>query len=470
MIEAQRDQVLSTSKPSTDEPSSSTIQSNPVESTSKPAVTEANQDKNNEGEKSLCNHLPTYDSEEIQKVFREETTFKNGTIKGKFTYINFDQRYRLVHYTRLPYGPVKIDQVEELGRPKSGDNGQRAPSAPQEIPNAVLQLRNLLPNSMFGFPFLTPNSGQLKPRDGEDDKSNMYFYSTDSLSTPNLMNARIPLSLLPGQRVKIGQLSGLASSDPLAHSYLEHSTSPLKLNNIHQLTRPFGMPASTSSDDKVVDKSEGISVGSAEHSVSQFQYANSADDGHQLDASKPYSYPYFEPRMQIHSPVHYQYAPLSPVQPFAAQHHYQTHHLTSFGSQPHQSHQPHDHEHYMAQYMLAHPVATSGSFNDQARPENSRLRLRVKSSKSLNVNQGTKSAQLRTQPSEGHFSAPANSPMQMLNQRNQQQHHRRLGKQSHQLKLAQANSSPVVYHVLRNPSGRVYTQYNQGYAVAYDHE
>ncbi|KAG9511417.1 hypothetical protein GZH46_00011, partial [Fragariocoptes setiger] len=70
-----------------------------------------------EGKSNDCNYLPTYDHDEVQKVFREETTFSNGTIKGKFTYISYDQRYRLVHYTRLPYGPVKVDRVEELGKP-----------------------------------------------------------------------------------------------------------------------------------------------------------------------------------------------------------------------------------------------------------------------------------------------------------------------------------------------------------------
>jgi hypothetical protein len=431
--------------------------------------------------------LPTYNSDEIQKVFREETTFKNGTIKGKFTYINFDQRYRLVHYTRLPYGPVKIDRVEELGKPKQdGSNASTTAPVSSDIPNAVLQLRNLLPNSLFGFPFLGPNTGQraqlplLNPRENNgptnrQDDSSMYFYSTDSLATPNLYNSRVPVSLLPGQRVKPNQ--------PVVST--QHSP-----QGVHaQQQGAFGMPNLQNDYSPQLNKLEDLAPPKAFRSdyemppiSHQFQYSNLPT---QISATpnsdKGIVFSYYTTNSY---PVQYQYSP-SVYQPYPLRIHHPP--VMTPSMEPllsHQAHQPHSHEHYMAPFMFAHSAEQQQQQQQQQQShqsqlmapnqnDGSRLRLKVKTSKALNVHQvgpnhGTKSAQLRLQPSEGHYSQ-LDSPAK-LHTRSQHRQQQRLGKQNHQLLKSgsSTNQSPVVYHVLRNPYN--HHQYDQGYAVAYDQQ
>lgn len=57
-----------------------------------------------------------------------------------------------------------------------------------------------------------------------DDKLNMYFYSTDSISTLNSPTPRVSFSLLPGQRSKPHQaLSGSPMVDTISHSFLMSS-------------------------------------------------------------------------------------------------------------------------------------------------------------------------------------------------------------------------------------------------------
>lgn len=467
--------------------------------------------KSKEEEKASCNHLPTYDSDELQKVFREETTFRNGTIKGKFTYINFDQRYRLVHYTRLPYGPVKIDRVEELGKPRPDGNNQAVPAGPtmSEIPNAVLQLRNLLPNSLFGFPFLGPNglpraqSPFVGSRDNGaangNDESNMYFYSTDSLSTPNLFNSRVPVSLLPGQRMKATsqQASAAANTQPVESHQGHYGASPMvsPAGTGRQQQLGFGMPNPQDDYSKQLNKLEGSMAPALARSNQptgqQFQYSNplaqsqsppastsssppSSDKGlvfsYYTSHAHPAHHSYFPSVYQPYPlPVYHHHSMMAPsMEPIGQQQQQQPQHHHHHA----QAHQPHSHEHYMAPFMFAQPA--EHQHLQLANNDGSRLRLKVKTSKALNVNQmsghGTKSAQLRLQPSDGHYSQ-LDSPVAKLHQRNQQQQRQqqRLGKQNHQLLRSSqpANQSPVVYHVLRKPYNQ---QYDQGYAVAYDHD
>jgi len=460
-------------------------------------TSEQDNKRNDKGPVPSCNHLPSYQHEEIQKVFREETTFRNGTIKGKFTYINFDSRYRLVHYTRLPYGPVKIDLVEELGKPEqhpsnggagsTAANGSGSSTSLTEIPNAVLQLRNLLPTSLFGFPFLGPNSGRLGPfvgatRDAntpEDDHSNMYFYSTDSLSTPNLLTPRVPVSLLPGQRLRQVSASNSPSADALTQSYLQHSLAAITAPAQQESTKP---PASASHDleqqssfrkptpPSMMTEREQIpkqqqqqmqySFPQHENRALAYEYFSS-----QQSAQLQPSYSQFHPPMPVYTnqPLEFSYDQMrAPVNLDNSQY-------VNFQ----QAHQPHSHEHYIAPFMFAQPPKQNGELNT-----NSRLRLRVKTAKSLNnIDNGTKSAQLRL------HSSPGTSVIQQPQQQQQQtQHHyhhhhyhkgqprQRLGKQNQDLKST--NNLPIVYHVLRNPVGRTFTvpQSNQGYAIAFDHD
>lgn len=450
------------------------------ETTTQSSVDKKDEEKKEE-DKQSCNHLPTYEAEEIQKVFREETTYKNGTIKGKFTYINFDQRYRLVHYTRLPYGPVKIDLVEELGRPEQTNSNQSSPtsnSSSNEVPNAVLQLRNIIPNSLFGFPFIGPQQANNKPiehkTENEDDKSNTYFYSTDTISTPNLLTPSVPVSLLPGQRK-------FSNQQPL-QSYVETANqSPVDSSSTQsaalEAAKLIGSSSASNHDQKV---REGVLFGSPANQH-QFQYATLA-----LQAAEPsksgllYSY---HTQQQHPTSSQYQYSPL-PLYSFHQPNYYSARQSISppqqvafnkpvksdnnIHSEPlstpigHQMHQPHSHQHYVAPFMFSQPP---GINNDQ--PEASRLRLRVKTAKALNGQQETfgKSAQLRASHG-GIYSAPINSPVQ----NHRLQHRQRSGKQNQELRST-VNTSPVVYHVLRSPVGRMYNlpQYNQEYAMAYDH-
>lgn len=451
---------------------SSTNSTSPASETTTPSQVDKKDDAKED--KQSCNHLPTYEAEEIQKVFREETTYKNGTIKGKFTYINFDQRYRLVHYTRLPYGPVKIDLVEELGRPEQNGNQSSPNSNSNEVPNAVLQLRNILPNSLFGFPFIGPQTTQAnKPAEHKlengDDKSNIYFYSTDTLSTPNLLTPSVPVSLLPGQRK--------FSSRPNAplQSYFETNS---QVASYSQSESPEAKSIGASQPSIHNQKVKENPLFGAPLNQHQFQYATLASQATE-PASKPgllYSYH----TQQQHPSSQYQYSPL-PLYSFHQPNYSPRLSISStqqvsfdklaksenvVHSDPslvgHQMHQPHSHQHYVAPFMFSQPP---GINNDQ--PEASRLRLRVKTSKSLNGQQETfgKSAQLRASHG-GIYSAPINSPAQI----HRIQHGQRAGKQNRELKQT-VNTSPVVYHVLRSPVGRMYNlpQYNQEYAMAYDH-
>lgn len=452
--------VSSTTLTETPEPPSSTTESPKVNETDK-GNSKVEGDSKDGKSSAACNHLPTYEADEVQKVFREETTYKNGTIKGKFTYINFDQRYRLVHYTRLPYGPVKIDLVEELARPEKTGSGNRttAPSSNNDIPNAVLQLRNILPNSLYGFPFLSPNNNlPLNSRSSldqknEDDKSNMYMYHTDSM-TPS-----VPVPVPATQR-KLGQ-----GVDTLAPSFYENFS--------------VGSPAARSdltnerTKQQVLASSDPI-FGGPNHS--QFQYAGAPS---QMLTSSP------EPRTfytYLSQPNYHQYSPL-PIYSFnqpayftsrqtlaspatlnaARMRHEPSHSEAAFVS--HQSHQPHSHEHFIAPFMYAHPPTIHG---DQL--DSSRLRLKVKTSKSLNYDNHEpvgRSAQLRASP-KTHSVPIIQGPGQVHRYQYVRQ---RSGKQNHELTKTTANTAPVVYHVLRSPVGRMYNlpQYNsQAYSMAYD--
>jgi len=402
-----------------------------------------NQEKENN---ASCNHLPTYEAEEIQKVFREETTFKNGTIKGKFTYINFDQRYRLVHYTRLPYGPVKIDLVEELGRPEQNANRTSAMS-PNEIPNAVLQLRNILPNSLFGFPFVGPNSANkpLEPKDGRSDGSNSYFYSTDSITTPNLLTPSVPVSLLPGQR-KLPQPSSSPAADVLDQSY-------------HEKLAPG--PINAPRPQEVAGDATSIYGATSQY---RLQYSSAQAVADPKQPSFIYTY-LTQPQPQYqYSPLPYTqtaYQSIAPPLAYNSRTKQQDGSIADVSFVSHRTHQPHSHEHYVAPFMFAQPP---GPTNEQ--PEASKLRLKVKTSKSLNVNQesAARSAKLRAPvlSSQVQESVATYIP---------RQHKQRAGKQNHDLRPT-INTSPVVYHILRSPIGRMYTlpQYNQAHAIAYDHD
>lgn len=442
-----------------------------------------------------CNHLPTYDSEEIQKVFREETTYKNGTIKGKFTYINFDQRYRLVHYTRLPYGPVKIDQVEELGKPESNGTSSGG-STSNETPNSVLQLRNILPNSLFGFPFLGPSNANkpIEPKESvpvaannnniensDNDRSNMYFYSTDSISTPNLLSPSVPVSLLPGQR-KLSHQRPNTNADTLSQSFYED----LPVGNVQTPTltaaRQFKLqiPGGQSPSIARSESHPHTLLGHSDQNQLQFQYALASQAGPQEPpkrAGMVYTY-------SAQAQPHYQYSPL-PVYPFQQSSYFSTPHQplpqipsysgsksiqeldqqreTSPFSVQNEAHQPHGHEHYVAPFMFAQPKTAQHSNRDNL-TEPPKPKLKLKTPKTLNLRQdatSSKSAQLRAS-----YSAPINSPAHV----HRLQHRQRAGKQNNELKPAY-NSSPIVYHVLRSPLGRMYTlpQY-QSHSIAYDHD
>lgn len=452
-------------------------------------------------------------------MFREETTFRNGTIRGKFTYINFDQRYRLVHYTRLPYGPVRIDLVEELGRPDQNgrNNSEIGNRSSADVPNAVLQLRNILPNSLFGFPFLGPNSGQIKPmvdlkergNTVGDDRSNMYFYSTDTIATPNLLTPSVPVSLLPGQRLKVSQSinNNAQVADIMGQNYFDQATispptaAPSSMPKHSQ--QSSDAPAQTTGErfkqPEVNLRAPSFEHSFAQHNYNQFHYASVHDkhrqdllntqtnnQQHQLVQSRPYVYSYV-PQAQSHysSPVQqpmfvpkYAYPLSGPAQEITARTSgdianidygaplQETQYSDQFGksfNQLHQTHQPPSHEHYVAPFMFIQPNS-----NDQQPTEVTRVKLRVKTSKALNRDSsdtfGAKSAQLRAS-SNSHIS-PVNSPAFQA-QRNQ----RRLGKQNQELNKNAVNTTPVVYHVLRSPVGRVYTslpQYNaavQSYTI-----
>lgn len=483
--------------PSSTPPSSTTPSSTPSSSTPSSKVDEA---KDEISKASNCNHLPNYDGEEVQKVFREETTYKNGTIRGKFTYINFDQRYRLVHYTRLPYGPVKIDQVEELGKPEQNGTTSGSSSA-GEIPNSVLQLRNILPNSLFGFPFLGPANKPIEPKESlpsaannnghaDTDRSNMYFYSTDSISTPNLLSPSVPVSLLPGQR-RSSQPASNSAIDTLRQSFYEN----LPVGNIQEptgttarkfkLQTPEKLPSTIGTSD---GQRHSTSVAVSDPNQLRFQYALAAQSP-ELPKQEGLVYSYsVQPQSQ------YQYSPL-PVYTFPQPSYFsaQRQHLipqpyrspyssekllqtpdqhletSTFASQ-HQVHQPYSHEHYVAPFMFAQPPASSGarqlSGDDQVEPP--KFRLKLKTAKTSNVRQDSiKSAQLRSPAQSVPYSAPINSPVQV----HKLQHRQRAGKQNHDLKPAY-NSSPIVYHVLRSPVGRMYTlpQYHQSHSMAYDQD
>lgn len=452
------------------------------------AIVPTNNEKNDEPKKSseeklpACNHLPSYDSDEVQKVFREETTFKNGTIKGKFTYINYDQRYRLVHYTRLPYGPVKIDLVEELGKPEQASN-QPSSTNVNDIPNAVLQLRNILPNSLFGFPFLGPNTSsnqnkpasEQKPEVGADsvDKSSMYFYSTDSISTPNLLTPSVPVSLLPGQRRPLHHSSNLA--DTLSSAYYENlQVSGGSVQQSQQKAAASPSPKLKQSELSNADRSVQLNNDNNspfEHAnQNQFQYSSDQAKQHQQQPGFVYTTYLSQPQSQyqyspvpiygFHQPSYYpaRQPLLSPAYSNRIMKHEQSRLENTFATN--QAHQPHSHEHYVAPFMFAQPRSLQ---SDQPF-EQSRLRLKVKTSKSLNQQENLgKSAQLRSNGAYGSYLAPVNSPI-----RNYQR--QRAGKQNNDLRPT-VNSSPVVYHV-RSPVGQIYTlpQYHQVHALAYDHD
>lgn len=492
--------VETSSTSSTNPPSSVTPSTSTEQAPSSKPFSKLDETKDEIGRASNCNHLPNYDGEEVQKVFREETTYKNGTIRGKFTYINFDQRYRLVHYTRLPYGPVKIDQVEELGKPEQ--NGTTSGSSSVgEIPNSVLQLRNILPNSLFGFPFLGPANKPIEPKESlpaaannnghaDTDRSNMYFYSTDSISTPNLLSPSVPVSLLPGQR-KPFQPAANSAIDTLRQSYYEN----LPAGNVQESTGTTARKFKLQTPDKLpptIGTSDGqrqsASFGVPDSYQLRFQYALASQTPELPKQEGPvYSY-------SVHPQSQYQYSPL-PVYSFPQPSYFsaQRQHLTQ---QPHQSpynsdkllqtsdqqletstfatqhqvHQPYSHEHYAAPFMFAQSPAASGArqLNGEDQTEPPRFRLKLKTAKTSGVRQDSvKSAQLRSPSQTVPYSAPIHSPVQV----HKLQHRQRAGKQNHDLKPAY-NSSPIVYHVLRSPVGRMYTlpQYHQSHSMAYDQE
>lgn len=394
-------------------------------------------------DQSKCNHLPSYNPEETQKVFREETTFRNGTIKGKFTYINFDNRYRLVHYTRLPYGPVKIDLVEDLGKPNSSENQDGSSANSDDIPNAVLQLRNILPNALYGFPFLS-SKPSFERRSGDfmfDDKS--FFYSTDSIATPNLHSPTVPVSVLPTQ------------SAPRRYEFPIEDTLTKNLNDELQV----GGSRSKSKTENDLESRHIV------HGGHLFQYspqqpiesAANLPQGIHQSVIQP-------PRFQ------YQYSPL-PAYPFQRSLQFApTSHYSAEASQGSldvdssnhpmsQPHQPHSHEHFIAPFMLTH--ASQSDISQDSAPK---LKLRVKTSRVLDDWNGARSAQLRDTPIDPKSDSHSN-----YNFRQQRQ---RSGKQNHDLKPA-VNPLPVVYHVLSESArdrGFALTNQNQQFAMAYDHD
>lgn len=485
----------SVSSPATTEQPTATSSTTPTSDKTKEAKEETSKAVN-------CNHLPNYDDEEVQKVFREETTYKNGTIRGKFTYINFDQRYRLVHYTRLPYGPVKIDQVEELGKPEqNGTTSGGSTSA--EIPNSVLQLRNILPNSLFGFPFLGP-SGANKPAEPKEsspvasnsneahnnDRSNTYFYSTDSISTPNLLSPSVPVSLLPGQRRLPQPLSHQTPGDTFGQSYYENLPVGNPQDSAETTTaRKFKLQ--TPDRLQAIDEQRQSAFGSSDPNQLRFKYALASQidsSGHPKQDGLVYNYG-TQPQSQ------YQYSPVpiyafpqpsylsSQRQPLISQFYSsfqggskllqsqdQSQDTPPFAT--YQAHQPHSHEHFVAPFMYAQPVAGSSArqLNRDNLTEPPRPKLKLKTSKTSSIRQeagSIKSAQLRSSSQTVPYSSPLNSPVQV----HKMQHRQRAGKQNHDLKPAY-NSSPIVYHVLRSPVGRMYTlpQYHQSHSMAYERD
>lgn len=552
-----------TSAPTTTTTEAHSTTTTTTTTTQKPAEESRNKENKPTKEESRpgfdCNHLPTYDTDEIQKVFREETTFRNGTIRGKFTYINFDQRYRLVHYTRLPYGPVRIDLVEELGKPDSHaksvtDADSRLSSPMNDVPNAVLQLRNILPNSLFGFPFLGPNSGQIKPMVDlkergsvpNDDRSNMYFYSTDTIATPNLLTPSVPVSLLPGQRLKVSHSinNNVPAADMIGQNYFNQAI--INSPNLSASPKQSQRGSQSAGDVSTLNGSSfkqpdslrplllydqspaqpqiqpfGQSNGNSYNH--QIQYATVSQDQQQPSSMAPEApqQPMIQSRQYIHSfaphaphqystysqpPVfvpNYAQLPLAQDVPAAGssadgapvagqaiegpgqqttlyqdrgQHRsaneFSQQQQTSHQSmqQIHQTHQPPSHEHYVAPFMFLQSPS-----NDQQSLEASRVKIRVKTSKALHANPseqnfGTKSAQLRAPSSSGN--SAYTSPVTNSGNRN----HRRLGKQNQELNKNAVNTTPVVYHILRSPHGKLYTslsQYNaavRSYSMAYDQD
>lgn len=424
----------------------------PVSTTASPTTAPPNSSTTTPGEDTKaqpCSYLPTYDPEEMQRVFREETTYRNGTIKGKFTYINFDQRYRLVHYTRLPYGPVKIDQVEELGRPEAPAN-QSTTISPNEVPNAVLQLRNILPNSLFGFPFVGPQQSQSRT---PSDADRSYFYSTSSISAPNSPSSNnVPISAFINQRNQ-------HVADTLASSYHFDTLSTLEGRYASPGNKISPMPKENHEQPK---------------SIHRFQYAVPLASNSPIEHPRhtiPIMYNYVNP-----APLRYQYSPV-PVftlgqsivreqpkpallysQPEFISDHKQLeqHEPVDMDLFNRETHQSHSRDHYMAPFMMAQHPSQPRMDQRQALGtpvEQPKLKIKIsKTSRSLQAqhrldNQsGVKSAQLRDSPSSmtgsGHIAT------------SHRQQRQRAGKQNQNLRSYPVNSSPIVFHVSKNPLSR----------------
>lgn len=404
-----------------------------------------------------CSYLPIYDPEELQKVFREETTYKNGTIKGKFTYINFDQRYRLVHYTRLPYGPVKIDQVDELGKPELSGNSSTTSS---EVPNAVLQLRNVLPNSLFGFPFIGPQP-TLNPGHQPSELDKSYLYSTNSVPSSHLPPSAVPAALSPEQQRRFG---AVPLADTLGSAYLEN----LPIGNL------VGRFAGSQTASKAQTSSSRTVNFAYDSPPSQFQHSLSKSyaTGSRFDPKQATALMY---NFLSHPTPQYQYSPL-PLYPVGQPSINQPLRHPFLLAQPeypteskhrqydptdifvHET-QPHSHEHYVAPFMFNQPPFQAGINQQQPTGEAPKLKLKVKTSRNMqlqhrsDISAGTKSAKLREEPSTITSQVTSNS-----------QHRHRLGKQNQSLKGRSVNGSPIVYHVR---SVRVHPSPKLNYMAAY---